>query len=268
MAGTVVEEALKLRQNLDELYNMYKHSVISTIDDICPAFSESGSVVTCEPLEGYPLKVTSDETATKITQCGKNLVAYPYTEKTKTMNGITFTNNGDGSITINGTATDTATFFFANKKAWCVKPGVSYVGKLHKLSGSYSGVEAPAWAVNYYSYSGASYYLGWLWVAVGSPHSLPCPNSLNSMAAYIVVKAGVTCNNYMVKPQLEAGTVATEYEPYKESKTFAPGKTIPAISGLNTLYADSGDITVTGRADPNVVIERLTQKIIDLGGTV
>ncbi len=43
---------------------------------------------------------------------GSNLLPYPYAETTKTINGITFTDNGDGSITINGTATGQAWFKF------------------------------------------------------------------------------------------------------------------------------------------------------------
>ena len=40
----------------------------------------------------------------------KNLLPYPYAETTKTQNGITFTDNGDGSITISGKAEKDAYF--------------------------------------------------------------------------------------------------------------------------------------------------------------
>ena len=43
------------------------------VDRLCPAFTESGAVVTCEPVVDYPLDVTA-ETAAKITRCGKNLM--------------------------------------------------------------------------------------------------------------------------------------------------------------------------------------------------
>lgn len=39
-----------------------------------------------------------------------NYLPYPYVDTTKTTNGITFTDNGDGSITINGTSTANASF--------------------------------------------------------------------------------------------------------------------------------------------------------------
>lgn len=43
---------------------------------------------------------------------------------------------------------------------------------------------------------------------------------------------------------------------------------ILALSGTNTLYSDTGDTEVTGRADPTAVIEKLTNAIIALGGNV
>lgn len=45
-----------------------------------------------------------------VTEETKDVDIYPYTDTTKTVNGITFTDNGDGSITMNGTATDKAEF--------------------------------------------------------------------------------------------------------------------------------------------------------------
>ena len=50
-------------------------------------------------------------TSATITRTGKNLIPYPYYHTTRTDSGITWTDNGDGTITANGTAT--ATSFFA-----------------------------------------------------------------------------------------------------------------------------------------------------------
>jgi hypothetical protein len=41
----------------------------------------------------------------------KNLIPYPYYDSTKETNGITWTNNNDGSVTANGTATDDSYYF-------------------------------------------------------------------------------------------------------------------------------------------------------------
>ena len=45
---------------------------------------------------------------------GKNLLKYPFNETTKTVNGITFTDNGDGSIAVQGTATARSVFWLKN----------------------------------------------------------------------------------------------------------------------------------------------------------
>lgn len=39
---------------------------------------------------------------------------------------------------------------------------------------------------------------------------------------------------------------------------------ILALSGVNTIYADTGDVTVAGRADPNAVIKQLAARIAAL----
>lgn len=238
-------------------------------DSLCPSFTETGVVVVCEPVEGYPLEAAVEDGATQIIQSGKNLAEYPYSNKTKTVNGITFTDNGDGSITMDGTATANATFYLSNKGQYAVKPGVNYVAKMHVISGTYSNhSNGPGWMLNYYR-KGASSYSGWMWTykSAGSG-SLPCPENMDKMASYIVVLEGTTCSGFTVKLQLEAGTTPTPYEPYKESKTYAPGELIPAFQGVNTLNADTGLITVTGRANPAPIIEKLNNAVIALGGNV
>ena len=47
--------------------------------------------------------------------CGKNLIPYPYGQTTEVRNGVTFTDNGDGTITVNGTATSNTYFIFNDK---------------------------------------------------------------------------------------------------------------------------------------------------------
>ena len=45
----------------------------------------------------------------------KNLCVYPFYHTTRTVNGITFTDNGDGTVTVTGTATDNAIFNVSNR---------------------------------------------------------------------------------------------------------------------------------------------------------
>jgi hypothetical protein len=58
--------------------------------------------------------------------------------------------------------------------------------------------------------------------------------------------------------QLEVGSKATEFEPYNGG-TFNPGDTIPALPGVNTIFADAGKITVAGKADIGVAGMTITE---------
>lgn len=67
--------------------------------------------------------------------------------------------------------------------------------------------------------------------------------------------------------QIVPGSAKSAFEPFSGG-TFNPGDTIPALPGVNTIYADVGEVTVTGRADPNAIINKLTNAIIALGGNI
>lgn len=56
---------------------------------------------------------------------GETLFPYPFINKgTVTMNGITFTDNGDGTITANGTATAGAVFYLVSAESFTVEKGI------------------------------------------------------------------------------------------------------------------------------------------------
>ena len=58
----------------------------------------------------------------------KNLILYPYQSKTNTTNGVTWTDNGDGSITASGTPTGYTSFVFSNVT---LTEGQSYILSLY-----------------------------------------------------------------------------------------------------------------------------------------
>lgn len=51
---------------------------------------------------------------TAVESVGANLISYPYVDTTKTIGGITFTDNGDGGITLSGKATASVVFVCSN----------------------------------------------------------------------------------------------------------------------------------------------------------
>lgn len=135
--------------------------------------------------------------------CGKNLIPYPYRETTKTVNGITFTDNGDGTVTVDGTATGSAIFNVAYDAAGLVRNGIYFLSgcpnkniKGISLQPKVDGV----WNSKYYDY--------------GNGKIVTVQSFITSIS--IQVNRNTVCDNLVFKPQLELGETATNYEPYKE----------------------------------------------------
>lgn len=75
--------------------------------------------------------------------------------------------------------------------------------------------------------------------------------------------------NAWLKAQYDAGTpVQVSYKLAEPITVQLTPQEIHALSGENILYSDTGDTTVTGKADPGAIIEKLTNAIIALGGNV
>lgn len=106
------------------------------VDVLCPPISETGNPVQCYPVAGYPLGVTASWKPTQdgsgdpspdnirpikgrdsvmATRCGENLldVARIFPDK-KADGAISFTNNKDGTITVDGITTKTSYFDSVN----------------------------------------------------------------------------------------------------------------------------------------------------------
>ena len=67
--------------------------------------------------------------------------------------------------------------------------------------------------------------------------------------------------------QVQWGSQATEYAAPRIEQ-FSVGETISALPGVNHIFADAGEVTVTGKADPSALIHQLTDAILSLGGNV
>lgn len=141
----------------------------------------------------------------------KNLIPYPYRSTTITTNGIVFTDNGDGSITVDGTATANAYFYFyidQNLKNIDIT-------KKYVLSGSsdisvYVALyQDSTWKKEFHSRN-------------GNPIIIDFPSytdiEYNRILINTYVPLGKTVNNVIIKPQLELGETASEYEPYNKYK--------------------------------------------------
>ena len=182
---------------------------------------------------------------------GKNLIPYPYFDKTKTVIGITYTDNGDGSITINGTAGSTSEVFYLTGSHSTADIGDLFEdGKTYKIASA--GV--------------ATFVLMCKSLADGKDKYYYAGNTFTvdkSTYRYMHLRLQVTnktVDNAIVYPMIEEGTTATSYAPYiadiskvklyKQGKNmfkstnYAKGTLLPAtgeLSGINTTKAVTTD---------------------------
>ena len=139
----------------------------------------------------------------------KNLIPFPYYNDSRTVNGITFTVNDDGTVTANGTPT-VATAFEFSVKTVNLKANTSYI-----LSGTPKGMND----------NGNKFYLNLSLFkdgAVIKNHSdrgdgivFTCDGDyVSSLTLWI--GAGTTVDNITLKPMLNEGTKALPYYYYEE----------------------------------------------------
>ena len=190
----------------------------------------------------------------------KNLIPYPYTNTTKTENGITFTVNSDGSITVNGTATANTVFDLETNATMFTLPAGNYF-----LSGCPSGGDLTSYfmaATNAYDKFQRDFGSG-----------IYVPSKGEKWKISIRIMSGYTADNLVFKPQIELGTTATAYTPYISDFTtvkvnscgknlipFPYAETQSTINGVSVTYGEDGSIIFNGTAGNNVyfkVFDRL-----------
>ena len=249
------------------------------VDRLCPAFSASGPAVRCQPFAGYPLSIVAElpmdlvnfeKIHSKLTvfMRGKNLLPYPYKETTKWENGIFFDDNGDGSVTIGGTATEEASFILYQTDEGLGIPAGAAV--------AFGGMDGSAGNTYHFYVTGSN-----IQRTFGNHNkTITIDEKIVMKTIRIRVKAGMEfLEPVTLWPQIEIGNLPTAYEAYRgkeitlnfseavkggtldlntgiitdpevytETKLFEP-QPIPALPGINTVYCNTGTVKVTGRAD-------------------
>lgn len=245
---------LKNKPSVANALKGHKAGATISADDVSPIEHELDIKVT--DADGVPMKGVT------VTQYGKNLIPYPYYDRTKTIKGVTFTDNGDGTITVNGTAEADIDFYLYT----------NYVeGELIKdtetplrLSGCPKGG------------SNETYYMFAGWVGIkdyGDGVSLPkTKNRTKSISIHIM--SGFTANNLVFTPQLEVGTRTTEYEPYREPVEAVSDPegnvNLTSLAPAMTLTTDNAGAVIecTYNRDADKVVTDLETKLNTLIATI
>ncbi len=151
-------------------------------------------------------------TAVEVQACGKNLIPFPYNNSNKENNGITWTINSDGSITANGTATETSIFIIRDFD-FTLSQGV------YTASGAKGGSASTALI----QIATENYAEAWNIIE----NTSVVLKKDEKMLVQMVVYKGETVNNFKFYPQIEFGDKATFYAPY-EGLTYSAtvGETI------------------------------------------
>lgn len=134
---------------------------------------------------------------------GNQLLKYPFVETTKTTNGITYTDLGDGRLRINGTATSGSTYFnlYSNNegKRLLLKAG-EYTVSVDDKAEYVVTISSPESTISTLTLTRKS-------------HTFTLSED-TEVYMYIYVSNGATINNVEAKIMLNKGTTALPWEPY------------------------------------------------------
>lgn len=236
VVGNYVKESISAEQSrADNTFSNAlkgsKSGAAFLIDDVSPITCEMGVKISSDTVE--------DLTAVKVRKQGKNLIPCPYqqlTFGTSTDNGVDFTVYRDGSILINGTATKSTTKrLYTNATGLLgLKSGITI--SISKNASDDTQQRNVYFVCNYYDSTGTMKQGP---IATTTPSGTKTiTDAWKGLGIYINIPSGKTLNNLLIKPQLEIGATATEYEPY-----ITPTEYIPTadgtVNGIISLYPNT-----------------------------
>lgn len=206
--GATTEQAQQIEQNKTDIASL-KTETGSLKEDISTKItkfyaSNQGETHLADSDDGKIMDMVLYGRSEQKQYSGKNLLNP--TLQTTTQNGVTCTNNGDGTYTVNGTATGIAVFIVYYNFADVYGSASSL-----KMVGCPSGGSAQKYFLRSYRKGGNPEILD----EYGSGISIGSFKESESNIA-IIVKSGATVNNLIFKPMLTTDTTATyaDFEPY------------------------------------------------------
>lgn len=174
-------------------------TTICDYDEYEASITGVGNKVTDSQDEHY------DQYRVPVTVEGKNLV--PNTATSQTINGVAFTVNSDGSVTCNGTATQTVMYILNDTAS--LAPGT------YKLTGCPAG----GWYVDKYKLDIVAPPTSY-GTDVGNGSSFTLSSTLTNAQYRIIIYAGQTCNNLTFYPMVRKADIEDDtYEPYRTPVT-------------------------------------------------
>lgn len=247
-AGESKKQALEAAERLKDSVNLVQKNTVD-LQGKAPAIIGSatsyGTPVEVNDsaemqLQGLRLYGKSKQVVTT----GKNHLN-PYLKKSTTVNGVTCVPNGDGTYTLNGTATEKADFIvFTISKI----SSSSLFGKTLKIVGCPPGGKRDSKYAFYFQRQLAPNYTPIIADEGNGSSSLEINDSIDgAWSAWIRIHSGYTCNNLVFKPMITTDLSATydDFEPYTGGKPSPSPEYPQEIASIGE--KGSIDIGITGK---------------------
>ena len=238
VAGATTDDLAKLTATGDLADSGKKLSDLVLKADVKDVLN---STSTTDPLSANQGRVLNENVKAIVDVYGaKNLLAYPYLETTKTVNGVTFTDNGDGTVTVSAatypyTVPSNTTFYFVN-----------FFGNYYK-AGTYIFNGSPI--VSNDIYLNYVYHYNGIYVGnedKGNSVEFTLPIDTNDVAIVIDIKANAVLTEAITfKPMLrDARITDPTFVPFAETNLQLTQKT-SGVSNRN--FIDNPWFTVNQR---------------------
>lgn len=179
---------------------------------------------------------------------GKNLINPNLPVGSETKDGITLTNNGDGTYTVKGTATKTTGIDLTTQDVIKLKGGTYYTNSIEVLSGTMDGLITV-------SVKGKDDVTKFNYLNLGSTFKAQTKKTeedLTIVRYNYYIGSGKTVA-FTFRVQLEEGSVATRYVPYGNIQIVETGKnlfynvvTSSRPSGITLTQNDDGSMLLNG----------------------
>lgn len=229
---------------------LYYDGVLVWAERIGKELSNKFPIIIPDSYESHNLSAYEIQGNSKqLTYNGNQLIPYPHRSGQRIINGITFTSNSDGTVTIDGTATNDADYYLYG----------NWASRNNTLFANMSDITL--------SISGSSYVR--LVVYTFGDNGMRGTSTLNATTfniqshdgccIYLHIDNGMSFNNLVVHPMINDGSILKPIEPYVGAKPSPsveyPQEVIHVGDKVNSQYIIPIEISGRNMFNKNAVSE-------------
>lgn len=208
----------------------------------------------------------------------KNVLPFPYYAGSGTYNGVTITDNGDGSITLDGTCTGMSFFVFYGGRyslapTTFVKKNEDYIATLEVVSGSMAiNSGASRFVFRNYITNATSPFVDIFYednvIDTRSVKFTYEPTaSYDTSLVWYEFNVGTTFNNWRIRPMIRLASITDDtYEPYAKTNQQLTAENQTLANELDTTYLlaeqKTHSFAVSGATNAEI-LQNLAQHMLD-----